>query len=793
MYLTTYTDVHHRSLKKSMQTKYWAVLVPYLIAVLILILVNGYLFRSLARSGNNGRTSNNERRRPWIFSPDAMGQFSYWRLGLVSILGLFLELLMIRWVSSEIRMFAYFKNFVLIACFLGFGVGCYISRRSVNLLQTLLPLLTVVALIKIPYGPLRMLIGRLPSYLGIFSEVSFWSVPSQRISLLSVAGLIAALNIVVLIFMLITFLFVPLGQVVGRYLERSNRGVFAYSVNILGSLVGIALYTLLCFLYQPPAVWLAVAGVMLTILVWKIPTLRYISASVLAVCVALASIGPAGYGSVYWSPYQKLTVTPVRSENEVISYELNTNDDWHQQIFNLSPAFVSEHPAFFRDVSIEWNAYNLPYHFYPDPQSVLVLGAGTGNDVAAALRNGAERVVAVEIDPLILRLGHRLHFERPYDSPRVTTVLDDARSYVQNSTDHFDLILFSLLDSHTTSSHFTNIRIDNYVYTSEALAAAKQRLRPGGIMVVKFWVDSPWIAGRLHDLLTKTFGSPPLQMQAERPFYATTGRFFVSGSSSKLAEALTDQKLAGYVQTHNRVEMQSAALTTDDWPYFYQQRKGLSSTVLLISGALIVLCWIFLRQVGTEEHSFSWHFFFLGAGFLLLEAQIVSKMALLCGTTWAVNAIVIGSLMLIIIASNVVVQQWPLISRNVGFWGIFITIGISYGIPVENLLFQSYAIKVLVSSLILCSPVFFAGIVFIQSFANAGFRSSTLGSNLFGALVGGLLESLSYWTGIRALLLLAAALYLASWIALRKSSLRLAHVEQSNTAGEANPVLLKQD
>jgi hypothetical protein len=50
--------------------------------------------------------------------------FSKRTLILASLLGLFLELMLIRWVSSEIRTFAYFKNFVLMACFLGFGLGC---------------------------------------------------------------------------------------------------------------------------------------------------------------------------------------------------------------------------------------------------------------------------------------------------------------------------------------------------------------------------------------------------------------------------------------------------------------------------------------------------------------------------------------------------------------------------------------------------------------------------------------------------------------------------------------------
>src|SRR5579864_740901 len=64
----------------------------------------------------------------WEFSPDTLGGFTWRNLALWSLLSLFMELLMIRWISSEIRIFAYFKNFVLIACFLGFGLGCYLSR-----------------------------------------------------------------------------------------------------------------------------------------------------------------------------------------------------------------------------------------------------------------------------------------------------------------------------------------------------------------------------------------------------------------------------------------------------------------------------------------------------------------------------------------------------------------------------------------------------------------------------------------------------------------------------------------
>jgi len=79
----------------------------------------------------------------WELSPADLGGFSWPQLAFWSLLSLFLELLMIRWISSEVRIFAYFKNFVLIACFLGFGLGCYLSRRRINLLAMLVPLLSL--------------------------------------------------------------------------------------------------------------------------------------------------------------------------------------------------------------------------------------------------------------------------------------------------------------------------------------------------------------------------------------------------------------------------------------------------------------------------------------------------------------------------------------------------------------------------------------------------------------------------------------------------------------------------
>src|SRR4030095_9076128 len=120
-------------------------------------------------------------RHRWEIRLETEG-FSKRSLVLASLLGLFLELMLIRWVSSEIRIFAYFKNFVLIACFLGFGLGCSLCHRRINLLPSLVSLLMLTLIIKLPWEPLRNLIDSLPLLLASFSDLHIWGVPGKSLT-----------------------------------------------------------------------------------------------------------------------------------------------------------------------------------------------------------------------------------------------------------------------------------------------------------------------------------------------------------------------------------------------------------------------------------------------------------------------------------------------------------------------------------------------------------------------------------------------------------------------------------
>src|SRR5262249_15082129 len=175
---------------------------------------------------------------------------------------------------------------------------------------------------------------------------------------------------------------------------------------------------------------------------------------------------------------------------------IGVNNTGYQATVDLRPETVAADPKRFDPHQRGYSQYDIPMKLAPGAENVLVVGAGSGNDAAGMLRNGAKRVIAVEIDPGIIEIGKQFHLERPYHDPRCIVVNDDARSYFATSTEKFDLIAFGLLDSHTTTA-MTNARLDHYVYTQESLAQVRTLLKPGGVAVLSFEATKPYVADRM--------------------------------------------------------------------------------------------------------------------------------------------------------------------------------------------------------------------------------------------------------------------------------------------------------
>ena len=76
------------------------------------------------------------------------------------------------------------------------------------------------------------------------------------------------------------------------------------------------------------------------------------------------------------------------------------------------------------------------------------------------------------------------------------------------------IIAFGLLDSHTTTA-MTNARLDHYVYTRESIRHAASLLDEGGVIVLSFEAQKPYISDRMSTLLEEVFGARPLTFRPD--------------------------------------------------------------------------------------------------------------------------------------------------------------------------------------------------------------------------------------------------------------------------------------
>ena len=171
-----------------------------------------------------------------------------WGILFVSFLGLFLELLFIRWIGTEIRIFAYLQNTILVVCFLGLGLGMFTSSKPIRIRQTLVPMVILMLLMALPIT--RFPMGRISEMLSVLGDFVIWSRPASGdtgtiITLLSI-GL--CLTYVLLVF--VVDIFVPIGRLLGRLMDAHPNPIWAYSVNIFGSIIGTWAFVLLSFYYQ---------------------------------------------------------------------------------------------------------------------------------------------------------------------------------------------------------------------------------------------------------------------------------------------------------------------------------------------------------------------------------------------------------------------------------------------------------------------------------------------------------------------------------------------------------------
>jgi SAM-dependent methyltransferase len=706
-------------------------------------------------------------------------------LFLVGFLVLFFELACIRWFAAYVVFLQFFTNVVLIASFLGMSCGCLAARQPRDwlgyfpfiALGTALAALATFAVYYYWRG-LSIDVGGQTSAQEVFfgteyrnPDVAHFVVPIEAIA--------------AVFFVLIALMFVGLGQVLGRAFDAYPNRVLGYTLNIGGSLAGIVGFSAISFIQAPPVVWFFISCAGIAYLLHQVGSLTKLKVLALVALMLMVRVPIDWFYSMYetrWSPYYMIN-------HDTDSHKITVNTIGHQEMV----PFASAGSSYSLIHLLQQHSGGAPF------RDLLIIGAGSGNDLAHALRFGSSQIDAVEIDPVIQDIGRHYHPDHPYQDARVVPLLDDGRHFLRTTDRKYDLVVYALVDSLILHSGYANIRLESYLFTEQAFADVKRVLKPDGVFVMYNFFRQGWIVERIAAMAERTFGCPPIVLSLPNQETLRTSspagfEMIIAGCNSRLANTFAKHKSfwLNTVPTRN-LEVDGFALrpedmasdqrrdferispttlihdggevlsTSDDWPFLYLHGKlipDLTIRSMVILGFLGVgMVYLFLPK---GRIAINGRMFFLGAAFMLLETRAVVQMALLFGSTWLVNSAVFFTVLILILVANLYVlkvQRVYLLWHYVGLL-IFLTAGVL--VPMDVFLSGGILWRYVAPCVLAVSPMFFAGVIFAGSFRDARNPDLAFGSNIAGSVLGGLAESFSMLLGFQHLLLLAMLFYLLS-------------------------------
>jgi SAM-dependent methyltransferase len=690
------------------------------------------------------------------------------KLFLLGFLTLFLELVLIRYLAGSIWNLGYFPNLVLIGVFVGMGLGFvthhHVGERTSGRLFHAAALL--VATLVVAVAVLRPAVpGFSGSQTDVGGELFFTGTPRS--------GSLGAPALFYGVFVMIVAVFGLVAQRTAK-LFRLFAPLRAYALDIAGSCCGILVFMGMSWRNAPAWIWFVVVAV------------SFVAASERALSkaagVSLAALlGVAALAAhedtrlmarpelrdvlTRWSPYQRVEYV----DRPGLPRHIFVNGIPHQEM----------EPAAGLLSAAAGIPYAVPYQrrgetpALPAYRNVLVLGAGSGNDVATALLLGASHVDAVEIDPVIADLGRRFHPEHPYDDPRVRLVIGDGRAFLQRAQGKYDLILFALTDSLVKVSPMAQLRLENYLFTEECVRRAHELLSEDGDLLFYNFYRQPWIRAKIETMIHDVTGHYPRELYSRSDFaMMAAGR-------------------------HNRADAPTTAVrggidpSVDDWPFLYLRRHRIPRIYLQVMAGL-TLClgalgfWLarsarrfeHLRQAGGGWAKLA--FAFMGVAFLLLETKSVIQFSLLFGTTWLNNSLVFLGVLVLVLAGNAVAARLS----AAALWPVFGVLGVSclatLVLPLGCLLeIADPVARFGAASLLTFAPIFFANVLFSVAFRDQDVPEHVFGWNLIGATFGAVLEYASLLVGYNALawiVLVCYAIAFGSLLAWRSARTRVRRV-----------------
>jgi hypothetical protein len=649
------------------------------------------------------------------------------RLVLGSAVMLFLELALIRWLGANIVHLSYFTNFVLLGSFLGVGLGFLVSRRSWSVLPWT-PVLLAALVVLVRVVPVS--VDRANGDVIYFTSLHTTGPPPWLV--------------LPLVFLFSAAVLAGPGEVVGRCFAELP-SLTAYRWDLVGSLVGIVSFSLLSFLWAPSYVWGTLVAVALVLLLRGRARLVAVAAGAVMVVALVLESTAAG---VSWSPYYKVTTRQVQDPEFGTRTYISVNGVPHQSMSSARWKLTRASEI-----------YGAPYVRRGDAplRDVLIVGAGSGSDVAIALAKGAQHVDAVDIDPRIVQIGVRGNPDAAYADPRVTRHINDGRAFLVGTDRRYDLILFALPDSLSLVSGGSQIRLESFLFTEEALRLARDHLTDDGVFAMYNYYRQPWLVDRLGGTAAEAFGHAPC--------------IDLFGGATAVISAARSEGNQRCGPENHALAADHVAPARDDRPFLYYRGGMVPALYLWALGGILAVSLLAVRLLGGPLRAMRPYadLFFMGAAFLLLETKNIATFALLFGTTWLVNALVFGGVLLVVLAAVETTRRVRTPPLPVVYALIAVALAVAYLVRPEWLLGFGFWPRLVLATVLAFAPIFLANIAFAKRFAESADSQAAFGVNLLGAMVGGCLEYAALLTGYANLLVVVALLYLAAFALRRRA------------------------
>ena len=331
----------------------------------------------------------------------------------------------------------------------------------------------------------------------------------------------------------------------------------------------------------------------------------------------------------------------------------------------------------------------------------------------------------------------------------MTVHIEDGRSFLHDTERRYDLVLYAIPDSLTVLAGQSSLRLESYLLTREAMQEVHEHLKPG--------------RRRLDVPLLPAGGGGPIRGRPDPGVRRSAVPRARAGCRAAAADGPDGEHAAR--RSGVRPAMVAAgelpAPVTDDHPFAYLVGHGIPSFYLATLLAILLGSLVAVRVTAGPFGQMRPYvdLFFMGAAFLLLETSNVVRFALLFGTTWFVNALVFAGILVSVYLAIEVARRVRFRHPAWLYVPLFVSVAIAWAVPLEALLGLDFVPRFAAAVALGFTPVFIANLVFADRFRDVGASGVAFGTNLLGAIVGGVLEYGALVIGYRALLIVVAAVY----------------------------------